>query len=42
MKQNFKTPAYTTDWQRLLTVQNDVRLPPAAHQSLVSGARRRA
>jgi DNA polymerase V len=23
MKQNFKTPAYTTDWQGLLTVQND-------------------
>jgi hypothetical protein len=23
MKQDFKTPAYTTDWQGLLTVQND-------------------
>ncbi|MEY3216909.1 MAG: polymerase [Pseudomonadota bacterium] len=42
MKQNFKTPAYTTDWQRLLTVENDVRRPLAAHQSPVSGARRGA
>jgi DNA polymerase V len=23
MKQDFKTPAYTTDWRGLLTVQND-------------------
>jgi DNA polymerase V len=23
MKQNFKTPAYTTDWANLLTVQMD-------------------
>ena len=42
MKQNFKTPAYTTDWQRLLTVENDVLRPLAAHQSPVSGARRGA